>query len=63
MLSKAEKEEVNGIIVGGDIVPHEMSGSWAEGPIQAQALYLREVFIPAIRNFKRKRDILSKLNV
>jgi len=63
MLSVAENEKVNCIIVGGDIVPHEISGSSAEDPIQAQALYLREVFIPAIRDFKRKRDIVIYLDL
>lgn len=53
MLSVAEKEGVDCIIIGGDIVPHNLPNSMSEGPVKAQAIYLKDVFIPAVREFRR----------
>lgn len=57
MLYVSEKEDVSGIIIGGDIVPHNLPNSVSEGPLKAQARYLEEVFIPAISEFKQKKNV------
>ena len=57
MFSVAEKQEVDCIIIGGDIVPHNLTNAVTEGPLKAQAVYLEDYFIPAIRDFRQKRDI------
>jgi len=57
MLSVAEKEEVDCIIIGGDIVPHNLPRAATEGPLKAQATYLKDYFTPAIRDFRQKRDV------
>ncbi|MBW1829605.1 MAG: metallophosphoesterase [Deltaproteobacteria bacterium] len=63
MLSVAEKEEVSCIIIGGDIVPHNLSNSAGAGPVKAQAIYLENVFIPAIREFRQERDVAIYLDL
>jgi len=57
MLSVAEGEGVDGILIGGDIVPHNLPNSLRAGPLKAQAKYLEDVFIPAVSTFKQKRDV------
>ena len=52
MLSTAEKEGVDSIIIGGDIIPHPLPDSARVGILEAQAIYLENLFIPAITNFK-----------
>jgi uncharacterized protein len=57
MLSVAEKEDVDCVIIGGDIVPHNLPNSVKAGPVKAQAKYLKDVFIPAIMEFKQKTEV------
>jgi Icc-related predicted phosphoesterase len=57
MLSIAEKERVEAIIIGGDIIPHSLPDPSRIGVLQTHAKYIKDVFIPAIRDFKRKRDV------
>jgi Icc-related predicted phosphoesterase len=57
MLSVAEAEKADCIIIGGDIVPHSLPDFADAGPLEAQAMYLENVFIPAIRDFRLKRDV------
>jgi Icc-related predicted phosphoesterase len=57
MFSVAQREAVDGILIGGDIVPHNLPNSFSAGPLKAQAKYLEDVFIPAVREFKQKRDV------
>lgn len=54
MLSAAENEGVDCIIIGGDIVPHNLPGAGGAGPFKLQAAYLKDVFIPAVRRFKER---------
>jgi len=63
MLSTAEREKVNCIIIGGDIVPHDLPDSVTAGPLKAQAIYLEDVFIPAIKDFKQKMDVAIYLDL
>lgn len=57
MLSTAEEQGADGIIIGGDLVPHYLSDSRRAGILRAQANYLRKVFIPALVDFRRKRPV------
>ncbi len=63
MLSVAESEGVDCIIIGGDIVPHNLPNSVGAGPLAAQATYLEDVFIPAIRKFRQNRDTAVYLDL
>ncbi len=63
MLSVAEREEVDCIIIGGDIVPHALPDSVTAGPLRAQAIYLEDVFIPAIQNLKKKMEVTIYLDL
>ncbi|MGD9334276.1 MAG: hypothetical protein PVJ50_04725, partial [Desulfobacterales bacterium] len=57
MLSIADKEKVRNIIVGGDIIPHYLPDTQKVGVLKAQEIYLRDIFIPAIKEFRKQRDI------
>ncbi len=63
MLSIAEEEKVDCIIIGGDIVPHTLPDMLRIGILKAQARYLKDVFIPALKNFKQKRDAVIYLDL
>ncbi|MBU0699136.1 MAG: metallophosphoesterase [Proteobacteria bacterium] len=63
MLNIAEKEAVDVVIVGGDIVPHYLPDADTVGVLQAQALYLKNIFMPAIKNFKERRPIAIYLDL
>jgi len=63
MLSIAEKEKVDCIIIGGDIVPHTLPDMVRVGILKAQARYLRDVFIPQLKNFKQRRDAVIYLDL
>jgi Icc-related predicted phosphoesterase len=55
MLSTAESKAVDCIIIGGDIVPHALPTR--KNLIERQADYLKETFIPEIKEFRKKHDI------
>ncbi|MBW1893060.1 MAG: metallophosphoesterase [Deltaproteobacteria bacterium] len=63
MLSVANKESVDCIIVGGDIIPHHLPGEQRSGILDAQAAYLEDTFIPSLKSFKQKRDISLYLDM
>jgi Icc-related predicted phosphoesterase len=54
MLSVAEKEEVDCVIMGGDVVPHYLPERGRYGQIEAQALYLENTFIPELIDFRNR---------
>lgn len=56
MLSVAEKEEVDSVIIGGDLVPHYLPERARYGQIEAQALYLKNTFIPELADFRDRTD-------
>ena len=57
LLAIAEKEQVNGIIVGGDIVPHYLPDTQKIGVFKAQERYLEDIFIPAIKEFRKQHHV------
>lgn len=54
MLMTAEKEAVNCVIIGGDLIPNS---SARNGLLEKQADYLKNRLIPSIKEFKAKNDI------
>ncbi|UCD90300.1 MAG: metallophosphoesterase [Desulfobacterales bacterium] len=63
MLRSAEAEAVEAIIVGGDIVPHYLPYADTINILQAQALYLKDTFIPVIEEFKQRKQIAIYLDL
>ncbi|MBK5274701.1 MAG: hypothetical protein JJE30_06585, partial [Desulfuromonadales bacterium] len=64
LLSVAGKNGLNCIIIGGDIVPHDLPRENRVGLIKAQGEYLAAEFIPTIRAFKeRNPDTLIFLDM
>ena len=57
MLAAAEDHAVDSIIIGGDIVPHYLPEIEARDILEAQAVYLKNIFLPALADFKYKRDV------
>jgi uncharacterized protein len=54
MLKKARKKSVDAVIIGGDIIPHYLPDFDRNDIVNAQADYLKKIFIPAIEKFKIK---------
>jgi uncharacterized protein len=54
LLSIAEKSAADAVVIGGDIVPHYLPEFSDAGIVEAQALYLRRVFIPAVKGFHER---------
>jgi Icc-related predicted phosphoesterase len=63
LTSKAAHKAVDAVIVGGDIVPHYLPEAKRFGIVDAQAIYLREVFVPAIQDFQKHHDISIYLDL
>ena len=63
MIDIAATEAVDTVVVGGDIVPHYLADADTVGPLQAQALYLKNTFIPAISRFKKSRPVAVYLDL
>ena len=53
MLKKAREKSVDAIVIGGDIVPHYLPQFEDCHILQAQALYLRQILVPAIEEFRK----------
>ncbi len=56
MLLTADNEQVDCIIVGGDIIPHHLPDSWGPDPFAVQAAYLENVLIPKLKQFRTQHD-------
>jgi uncharacterized protein len=54
MLEKARKKSVDAVVIGGDIIPHYLPDFDRNDILNAQADYLKKIFIPAIEKFKIK---------
>ncbi|MDB9823319.1 metallophosphoesterase [Deltaproteobacteria bacterium] len=57
MITTAEKEAINCVIIGGDIIPHYLYDTARFGMLKAQARYLENIFIPTVKDFKNRSDI------
>ncbi|MBW1847122.1 MAG: metallophosphoesterase [Deltaproteobacteria bacterium] len=63
MLSIAKNEGVDSIIVGGDLIPHHLPDERQSNILKAQAKYLKDIFVPAIMNFREQKDICIYLDM
>ncbi len=63
MLNVAAREALEAVIVGGDIVPHHLPEADTLGVLPAQALYLNNVLVPAIKEFKQHRQAAIYLDL
>ncbi|MFC1489542.1 metallophosphoesterase [Thermodesulfobacteriota bacterium] len=63
MLSVADRQDVDSIIIGGDIIPHYLPNTRRSGILQAQSVYLKDVFIPEIEGFKQSRAVKIYLDL
>lgn len=63
MLNVAAREAVQSVIIGGDIVPHHLPEADTLGVLPAQALYLSNVLIPAIKEFKQQYKVAIYLDL
>lgn len=57
LIETALSVRAEGIIVGGDIVPHDLPQFKGLSLVMAQATYLRKTFIPAFKELKRQRPV------
>lgn len=57
LMDTALSSHAEGLIIGGDIVPHYLPQYKHLSLIMAQATYLRETFIPAFKDLKARRCI------
>lgn len=56
MLTLAEHESVDAVIIGGDLIPHGLPRVQDLGILRAQEIYLTGVLIRSIRGFKEKNE-------
>lgn len=63
MLEAAERERVDSLVIGGDLVPHGLPGMQGSGVLQAQAAYLKDVLIPALADFRHNKDVQVYLDL
>ena len=63
MLKVAARDAVQAVIIGGDIVPHHLPEDDTLGVLPAQALYLKNVLIPAIEEFKKHHQAAIYLDL
>jgi uncharacterized protein len=63
MLEKARKKSVDAVIIGGDIVPHYLPDFDGNDILNAQADYLKKIFIPTIEKFKIKNRVKFYLDM
>ncbi len=57
MLETARSKGAQAVVVGGDLIPHHLPGTRSHGVVEAQAIYLETVLLPALDEFRRTRDI------
>jgi len=57
LLRTAEKEQVEGMIIGGDIIPHYLPNVSRLGRLKSAMRYLEEDFIPALRDFRKRTGV------
>ena len=54
MISIAEREKIDCLIIGGDVVPHYLPDTAGIGVLKVHGKYLEDVFIPVITDFKKR---------
>jgi Icc-related predicted phosphoesterase len=57
LLRTAEKAQVEGMIIGGDIIPHYLPNVSRLGRLKSAMRYLEEDFIPALLDFRKRTGV------
>lgn len=60
LLTAAARHDVAAVIVGGDLIPHNLPG---EDILQAQADYLQQTFVPALAEFRKQYPVTIYLDL
>jgi Icc-related predicted phosphoesterase len=63
LLRTAEKEQVDGMIIGGDIIPHYLPDAARLGHLKSAMRYLEEDFIPVLVDYKKNTGIRIYLDL
>jgi len=63
LIQEALSRKIDVLIIGGDIVPHYLPQAHALGLLDAQAVYLENILIPALKQLKTRRDIRIYLDM
>ena len=63
LLRTAEKEQVDVMIIGGDIIPHYLPDAARLGQLKSAMRYLEEDFIPALVDYKKKTGVRIYLDL
>ena len=63
MLAIAGREKVDVVIIGGDLIPHGLPRVKQLGILKAQELYLTDVLIPSVRDFKERNETTFYLDM
>lgn len=63
LLSVAQNSMVDAVVIGGDIVPHHLPQSADADILEAQAQYLQNVFIPAVKDFQKRHSVPMYLDL
>ncbi len=56
-LDAARQQDVEVLIIGGDIVPHHLPQAHAMGILEAQAMYIEGTLVPALKKLKSEKDV------
>ncbi|MEJ2156459.1 MAG: metallophosphoesterase [Desulfobacteraceae bacterium] len=56
-IEKTIEHDVDALIIGGDIVPHELPNAHALGLLDAQAMYIEGTLIPAFKRLKAAKAV------
>ncbi len=57
LIDRAKSIKAQGMIIGGDLIPHHLPEDFGADVLKAQIKYLTTVLIPAIAAFKREHNI------
>lgn len=60
---KVVAEKADTLIVGGDIIPHDLSDLKQADLLDAQAVYLETVLLPELKRMKNRRDVAVFLDM
>lgn len=63
LLSAAEDEAVEAVIIGGDLIPHHLPGQERCGLIDRQRLYLKDTLMPAVERFNERTHVSIYLDL
>jgi Icc-related predicted phosphoesterase len=57
LILRVVSESPDVLIIGGDIIPHQLPEQYTNGILMAQEAYLKTIFLPVMEELKRKHNI------